>query len=131
IYNFRELRRDLGDRGHVFRTDTDTEVLLRAYAEWGSACLTRLRGMFAFALWDPRRRVVLLARDPRGIKPLYYWRSAAGDVLFASEVRALLASGRIERRIDAVARASYVWNGFVVGPPTLVSGVRSFESGTF
>jgi asparagine synthase (glutamine-hydrolysing) len=102
IYNFRELRYELGAIGHTFRTECDTEVLLVAYAQWGEACLSRLRGMFAFAIWDVREQTLFFARDPFGIKPLYY--SQRGDtLLFASELRALLASGHCATDISPAA----------------------------
>src|SRR5690606_1004474 len=95
IYNHLELRRDLEARGHRYRTHADTETIVHAYEEWGDTCVTRLRGMFAFAIWDTRRRRLLLARDRLGIKPLYYARR--GDtLLFGSEIKAILASGRID-----------------------------------
>src|SRR6202171_2373399 len=103
IYNYRELREQLGNKGHSFRTQTDTEVLLAAWAEWGEDCLPRLNGMFAFALWDVRDRSLFLVRDRVGIKPLYYSDAGkdAGEphagcvrsVIFASEVKSILASG--------------------------------------
>ncbi len=90
IYNFRELRAELGAKGHRFRTESDTEVMLHAYQEYGADCVEHFRGMFAFALWDDRRKTLLLARDRFGIKPLYYYRDA-NRLLFASEIKALLA----------------------------------------
>src|SRR5436190_9002022 len=90
VYNFQELRAELDARGVAFRTKGDTEVILRAYEMWGDAAVERLRGMFAFAIWDAPRRRTLIARDPLGIKPLYYTRPADGFFLFASEIRALL-----------------------------------------
>ena len=104
IYNFRQLRKTLEERGHAFRTHSDTEVIVHAYEEWGEQCVRELRGMFAFAIWDARasgtsgeaarRARIFLARDRLGIKPLYY-AFADGALLFASEVRALIASGRV------------------------------------
>ena len=103
IYNFRQLRKTLEERGHSFRTHSDTEVIVHAYEEWGEQCVRELRGMFAFAIWDARatgtsgeaarRARIFLARDRLGIKPLYY-AIADGALLFASEVRALIASGK-------------------------------------
>ncbi|MEV7548410.1 asparagine synthase (glutamine-hydrolyzing) [Amycolatopsis sp. NPDC089917] len=99
VYNFRELRAELASRGHVFRTHGDTEVVLNAYLEWGESFVERLNGMFAFALWDPRVRKLLLVRDRLGIKPLYYARS--GDaVLFGSEPKAVLAHPEFTARLD-------------------------------
>ncbi len=139
IYNFPHLRSQLETAGHYFRTRSDTEVLVHAYEEWGERSLDRLRGMFAFALWDgrgssrapgggERRPRVLLARDRLGIKPLYY--TAAGEtLLFASEVRALLASGAIERRVEPESVEAYLLFGSVVEPMTMVSGVFSLPPG--
>ena len=134
IYNFRELRAQLEAEGSRFETASDTEVLLQSYVRWGSACVSRLRGMFAFAIWDPRARQLFLARDRVGIKPIYYARverpGSAPALLFASELRALLASGLIERRLDPVGLDTYLWNGFVVGPTTIVRGIRLLPPGT-
>ena len=129
IYNFREIRDELSSQGVSFRSTSDTEVLLKAYACWGIDAVARFRGIFAFGLWDPRSRVVHLVRDPMGIKPLY-WTVVADEergedvVLFASEVRALLASGAVPRRLSPSAVASYLWHGFVIGPGTIVEGVN-------
>ncbi len=135
IYGFRELRDELRAAGSTFRTKSDTEVVLRAYAKWGTACFAKLRGMFALALFDARRRVVVLARDRIGIKPLYVVRvqdpGGRSTVLFASEVRALLASGKVERRLSTEALATYAWNGFVNGDATIVEGIRSLPEGSF
>jgi asparagine synthase (glutamine-hydrolysing) len=139
IYNFPHLRSSLETRGHHFRTRSDTEVLVHAYEEWGERCVEYLRGMFAFALWDGRGDVrargggdlrprVLLARDRLGIKPLYY-AAADGTLLFASEVRALLASGAIERRVARESVEAYLLFGSVVEPMTLVQDVFSLPPG--
>lgn len=100
IYNFTELRRELGARGHHFRTRSDTEVLLHGYLEWGADCVRRLNGMFAFAVWDGRRQELLLARDRLGVKPLYYAPQPDG-VLFGSEPKAVLAHPNFRAEIDA------------------------------
>src|SRR5271168_3953285 len=128
IYNFRELRRRLAAEGQEFHSTGDTAIMLRALSLHGPAAVSWLRGMFAFACWDPKRRRLLLARDPLGIKPLYLARSSDPDsgwsIAFASELRALLASGLlVAPRLDPQAVASSVWNGFVVGPCTAVKGV--------
>jgi asparagine synthase (glutamine-hydrolysing) len=133
IYNFRQLRTELKAAGASFRTLTDTEVILHAYAAWGSSCVQRLRGMFAFALWDATRRCVFLARDRLGIKPLYIVhvrRPGGGRVLlFASELRALLEGGLVERRLNPRGLAAYLWNGFVTGPETIIDGVQKLDAG--
>src|SRR5947199_5266043 len=85
IYNYRELRRDLKAKGYHFRSQSDTEVLLYAFAAWGTECVRYIRGMFAFAVWCPAERALFLLRDLMGIKPLYYWRSPARGIVFASE----------------------------------------------
>jgi asparagine synthase (glutamine-hydrolysing) len=130
IYNFVELRLELEQRGHRFRTRSDTEAIVHAYEEWGDASLEHLRGMFALAIYDRRRgrRRVLLARDRLGIKPLYYTR-VDGLLLFASEVRALLASGAVSRRLSRAGLESYLLFGSVSGPETLIDGVRSLPPG--
>lgn len=128
IYNFMELRRELECRGVVFHSRTDTEVVLRAYDAYGDQCVERLRGMFAFAIWDERERRCLLARDRFGIKPLYY-SAATGRLIFASELRAVMASGLIEAVVDGVAAYGYFRAGSVPEPHTLVQGVRCLEAG--
>jgi asparagine synthase (glutamine-hydrolysing) len=129
IYNFMEVRRELQALGAQFRSSSDTEVILKAYSRWGLGVVPRLRGIFAMAIWDPRSRCVHLVRDHLGIKPLYWTRIRHGTlggevVLFASEVRALLASGVVARRLDPAGVASYLSQGFVVGPGTIVEGVQ-------
>src|SRR5579859_116682 len=100
IYNYLELREELQAGGATFRTASDTEVLLEAYDRWGTDFLSRLNGMFAFAIYDPRRRIVLLARDRFGEKPLYYHRASDGSFVFASEVKGLLAHPGVTARPD-------------------------------
>src|SRR6266481_3053740 len=128
IYNFRELRKELEGAGVEFKSQSDTEVILAAYRVWGEACLTRLGGMFAFALWDARRKLLLLARDPMGIKPLYYYQSPE-MFLFASEVRTLLQSELVPRKLDATGALSYLAFGSVYEPWTIVEGVRAVPPG--
>jgi len=134
IYNFQELRDRLIASGQTFQSTGDTAVLLRALGAQGPDAVASLRGMFAFASWNPHRRQLLLARDPLGIKPLYIARcpdpSGEWSLAFASEVRALLCSGLLGApRLSAVAAASAVWNGFVIGPNTAVEGVESLWPG--
>jgi asparagine synthase (glutamine-hydrolysing) len=134
IYNFRDLRRELESRGHRFHTNSDTEVVVQAYEAWGRQCLDRLRGMFAFAVIEMpdgpagRATQVFIARDPLGIKPLYY-AMAEGAFLFASEIRALLASGCVAARLSHEAVPSYLLFGSVSEPTTLVEGVVSLPPG--
>src|SRR5258706_3778032 len=99
VYNFRELRAELETRGYRFTTNSDTEVVLRAYEAFGEACVERLRGMFAFAVWDQKHRKLFLARDRLGIKPLYY-AERGGELLFVSEINAILAAGSICPRFN-------------------------------
>jgi asparagine synthase (glutamine-hydrolysing) len=128
IYNYRELRAQLSDRGHAFRTHTDTEVLLASYAEWGEGCLDRLRGMFAFAIADFAQGEVFLARDRFGIKPLV-WAQAGGCFLFASELRALLASGMVSRTPDPQAIWDYLSLGSVPQPATILRDAQALLPG--
>ena len=128
IYNYRELRSELEAEGVRFRSQSDTEVLLHCWVRFGEACVRRLRGMFAFAIFDPGRACVFLARDRLGIKPLYLARvpqPGGGEcVYFASELRALLATGELAPKLDPHGLATFLWNGFVQGPDTLVRGIQ-------
>jgi len=134
IYNYRELTSELKSRGHRFATRSDTEAIVHAYEEWGADCVHRLRGMFAFAIYDQRSTfnvqcsTLFLARDRLGIKPLYYYHHD-GLCLFASEVRALLASGLVPRRLSLDGVASYLAYGSVQEPLTLIEGVYSLPPG--
>src|SRR5688500_2129817 len=110
IYNYRELRRGLESRGHRFATSSDTEVLVHLYEEDGPRLVEKLRGMFAFAIWDSNRKRLVLARDRAGIKPLYYCRDGE-RLLFASELKSLLAYGDATREIDPVALEDYLTFG--------------------
>ena len=123
IYNFRELRRELEGQGHRFRTESDTEVIVHAYEQDGAACVRRFRGMFAFALWDARTRMLLLARDPMGKKPLFY-AVAAGQLVFGSELQGLLAHPGIEREADPVAIDQYLTYGYIPAPRTGFAGIH-------
>ncbi|MGH7192131.1 MAG: asparagine synthase (glutamine-hydrolyzing), partial [Candidatus Saccharimonadales bacterium] len=131
IFNYRNLRRQLKCDGEVFRSGTDTEVLLAGLARHGSAFLERLEGMFAFAFFDPRTPRLLLARDPLGIKPLYLANTAGGGFAFASEVRALLASGLVSKSLDRRGLAGFLAYGAVQHPFTLFEGISSLPPGTF
>jgi asparagine synthase (glutamine-hydrolysing) len=128
IYNFRELRRELEARGAKFHSHCDTEVVLKAYESHGPCFVEKLRGMFALAIWDSRERKLILARDRLGIKPLYYAHSARRFV-FASQVKALLASGLVEERFSRDALITYLSFGAVSEPLTIIEGVRALPAG--
>src|ERR1043165_4582327 len=119
IYNYRALREELLAAGHIFRTQSDTEVIVHAWEEWGASCVKRLRGMFAFALYDGRRNVLFLARDRLGKKPLYYSVLTNGDLIFGSELKALLAHPLAEKRLDPFAVDNYLAFGSVPDPQTI------------
>lgn len=123
IYNFRELRRDLESRGHSFRTRSDTEVIVHLYEEYGEDCVSRLRGMFAFAIWDGRRRKLFLARDRVGIKPLFV-RFDSGKLVFGSELKAVLAHGGIPRDLDPKALDEFLYYGMVPGDRCIFRGIE-------
>ncbi|HEX6996393.1 MAG TPA: asparagine synthase (glutamine-hydrolyzing) [Gammaproteobacteria bacterium] len=129
IYNFRELRRSLEALGHRFTTRSDTEVLVHLYEEHGEDFVTRLEGMFGFALWDANRRKLLLARDRLGIKPVYYWRYASGFA-FSSEVKAFRALSGFSAAVDTEALSDYLALGYAVAPRTLFAGVSKLPPGT-
>ncbi|MGA9549111.1 MAG: asparagine synthetase B, partial [Rhodomicrobium sp.] len=112
IYNYTELKRELESCGHAFRSSSDTEVILAAYRQWGKDCLSRLHGMFAFAVYDKRAATVFLARDRAGEKPLFY-RHAGGELRFASELKALLADPELPRRVNRVALDCYLAAGYI------------------
>jgi asparagine synthase (glutamine-hydrolysing) len=130
IYNYQELRGDLMARGEHFETTSDTEVLLRLYRHEGAAMLTRLRGMFAFCIWDDRTRTMFLARDPYGIKPLYY-ASDGGTVRVASQVKALLAGGAVSQTRDPAGIAGFLLRGSVPEPFTTYDAIRSVPAGSW
>ena len=118
IYNFVELRKELEKAGHRFKTNSDTEVIVHAYEQWGSACVKRFNGMFAFALWDSRKRELFLARDHLGIKPLYYVMVGT-RLLFASEIKSLLQHPECPREVDEEALAELFTFRYVPSPKTL------------
>ena len=129
-YNFKQLRNEIDSDPHAWRSSSDTEVVLRAYRKWGIDSFRRLRGMFALGLWDESRRMLVLARDPLGIKPLYYYRTEH-FLVFASEVRALLASGLVPRKLCGEGLDSYLANGSVEAPLTIVDGVKQLLPGQY
>ena len=127
LYNYPELRRELIQKGHRFFSEGDTEVILKAYREWGEQALERFHGMFALAIWDMRERCLFLARDRFGIKPLY-WTRDGERFRFASNLQALLAAGGVDRRLDPVAlHFQFTLHGSVPAPHTVLRGVRKLE----
>jgi len=128
IYNHHDLRRDLIARGHRFRTRSDTETIVHLYEETGADCVTRLRGMFAIALWDARTNRLVLARDRLGIKPLSYWLTGDG-IAFCSELRSLVALSRFPRRLDERGIAAFLSLGYVPDPLAAFAGVAKLSPG--
>jgi len=128
IYNHPELKPELEARGHRYRTRSDTETILHIYKDAGEACVERLRGMFAFALWDRQRQQLLLARDRLGIKPLYY-AITEHQLLFASEIKAILASGYVQPTLNERVVPEYLATAFVAGPETFFGGIRKLLPG--
>ena len=131
IYNYRELRTELKARQHKFKTESDTEVLLTGWQEWGVDCLHRLNGMFAFAVWDNRDRTLTVVRDRVGIKPLYYSHTADGSFVFASEIKAILATGLVAPQINLEALDQYLTFLWTPDPHTLFQGIWKLPPGHF
>ena len=132
IYNYREMRTELCAKGHQFRTHTDTEVLLAAWAEWGEQSLDRLNGMFAFALWDEKERALFLVRDRVGIKPLYYSHQGDdGPFAFASEIKSILASGLIKPELDHESLHQFLTFLWAPDPNTLFKDIKTVPPGHF
>ena len=128
IYNFRELRERLEGRGVTFRSNTDTEVLLALYETYGRECLLMLHGMYAFAIWDRRERKLFLARDPLGIKPLYYYHDG-NKLVFASEIKSLLEAEGVPREIDPAGLQNFFAHGHSTAPTTIYRGIRKLPPG--
>lgn len=131
IYNFRELRRELEREGARFKTDGDSEVILAAWQRWGVDCLSRLDGMFAFAIWDTEKRTLFLARDRLGVKPLFYTRLSDGSIAFASELKGLLAHPLLRRRVDLAAVDDFLAWGYVPDTGSILEGVHKLPAGHF
>jgi asparagine synthase (glutamine-hydrolysing) len=129
IYNYRELIPELSALGHQFRTRSDTEVIVHAWEQWGEACVDRLRGMFAFAIWDERQQTLFMARDRLGVKPLYYAQLPDGLWLFGSELKSLLAHGALRRELDPQAVEEYFALGYVPEPRTIYTTARKLPPG--
>jgi asparagine synthase (glutamine-hydrolysing) len=123
IYNFQSIRRELVAAGHQFRSQTDTEVIIHAYEEWGPESVRRFRGMFAFAIWDQNRRQLMLVRDRLGIKPLYFWHEA-GDLTFGSELKGVAADTRVPRALDETAIYDFFTYRYVPTPKTIYRDIR-------
>src|SRR6266571_6986282 len=130
IYGFQSICESLQSRGHRFQTHTDTEVIVHLYEEQGIDCLSVLKGMFAFALWDERTETLYLARDRMGKKPLYY-AVHEGVLFFASELHALLATPDLSREIDDLALDSYLTLGYIPAPRTIYQKIRKLEAGHY
>ena len=129
IYNYRELRRELESRGHRFRTNSDTEAIVHAYEEHGAACVERLRGMFAFAVWDEGGRRLFVARDRAGKKPLYYTTTPGGAFVFGSELKSLLEHPGVRREVNLEAVDAYLSFGYVPDPLSIFEGVHKLPPG--
>ena len=130
IYNYIELREELRALGHVFHTESDSEVLIEAWRAWGSSALIRLRGMFAFALWDVRLQTLFLVRDPFGKKPLFL-AEENGTLLFSSEIKPILGFSGVSRQIDPDAIGQYLLNRYVPGPKTFFRAIRKLQPGSY
>jgi len=130
IYNFAELRNELEKQGHRFETKTDTEVILHGYEQWGTDCVSHLRGMFAFAIWDKRKKSLFLARDRLGKKPLYYFVSGKRH-LFASELKAILEDKTVPREINLEGLSDYLSFGYIPAPKTIFKGISKLLPGHF
>ena len=129
IYNFRELRKELAARDVTFRTDGDTEVILAAYEQWGAECVKHLHGMFAFAIYDRKRRELFLARDRFGVKPLFYAQLSDGSMAFASELKGLLAHPLMRREVDPRAVEDFMAWGYVPDHRSILQGVKKLPAG--
>ncbi|MBE9573024.1 MAG: asparagine synthase (glutamine-hydrolyzing), partial [Proteobacteria bacterium] len=130
IYNYKILRKDLKKKGHIFRTNTDTEVIVHLYEELGERCVEKLSGMFAFAIWDDKAKKLFLARDRIGQKPIFYAQNGNG-FLFASEVKAILAEGNIDREIDTEAIHHYLSLRFIPSPQTMFRKIKKLPPGHY
>lgn len=128
IYNFKDLRGKLENKGHRFKTKTDTEVILHGYEEWGTECVERLRGMFAFAIWDSKQQTLFLARDRLGIKPLYYFCKNS-KLIFASELKAILEDRSVQKDLDFEALSDYLSFGYIPAPKTIFKSIRKLPPG--
>jgi len=129
IYNYRDLRRELESRGHIFRSNSDTESIVHAYEEWGLEVFTRLNGMYGIALWDSQQKALIIARDPFGIKPLYY-TDQRDRILFGSEIKAILTDPKVEAVVDQAALDDFLTFTFVPSPRTIFQGIMKLMPGS-
>jgi asparagine synthase (glutamine-hydrolysing) len=131
IFNFKEIEAELLAHGHTFRTRCDTEVIVHAWEQWGVECLKRFNGMFAFAVWDKRTKTLFIARDRLGVKPLFYSELPDGQLVFGSELKAVLAHPGVKRRIDPQAVEEYFAFSYVPDPKTIYKDVKKLEPGAY
>lgn len=130
LYNYKELRNDLKQKGHIFKSHSDAEVIVHSYEEWGVECLQKFRGMFAFCIWDNQKQRLFLAVDRMGIKPLYYCQPSHGIFIFSSEMRVILKTGLIPQRLNPRAINSFLAFGAVQAPETMIEGIDAFLPAT-
>src|SRR6478609_1375246 len=130
IYNHADLRQQLEQRGHRYRTNSDTETIVHLYEDYGRDCVHHLRGMFAFAIWDRERETLFLARDRLGIKPLYY-RLTPESLLFGSEIKVILANGGVHSEFNSLGLPEYLAFGYLSGPETFYQGIRKLMPGEY
>src|SRR5258708_16619431 len=131
IYNFKELQLQLEAKSHKFQTRSDTEAIVHAYEEYGTACVDHLRGMFAFALWDERQQRLFMARDRAGEKPLYYTLTDSGTLVFGSELKSLLEHPRVKRETSATSLDAYFSLGYVPDPLSIFTHIKKLSPGHF
>ena len=129
IYNFQQVREKLKAKGHLFQTNSDTEVIVNAWVEWGEKCVDHLRGMFAFALWDARQQTLFCARDRLGVKPFLYYISEDGFFVFASEHKALLEYPDIPLEINPRSVECYFALGYIADPESIYTSIRKLPAG--
>jgi len=130
IYNYKDLRAELESFGYRFSSSSDTETIIAAYDEWGSGCVDKLHGMFAFAIWNDEKGELLLARDRFGKKPLYLWQND-GDVIFASEIKCILANDLVKRKINRYAVWDYLQYRYIPWPQTLFEGIEKLPPASY
>ena len=130
IYNYRTIRAQLEARGHVFATQSDTEVIVHAYEQYDQECLHLFNGMFSFAIWDANRQRLLIARDRLGIKPLYYWTNN-NQIIFGSELKSLLANPSIPRDIDPIALDYFLTLEYIPNPHTIIKNIHKLPPGHY